>query len=460
MRDGDYAKRGEIMTDNLLSTMTSTDIGIIFAIVIGLIACVLCSACLVVLLKKKGASGVSLEEVKSENAILQSKLQEVDLHVNMVRDMTIGAVNTTLNSMQTSMIASNQDVANRLDNVSNAIATRLDTLKSEQYKNFNELKDGLTQSMQEMKKDNATQLEKMREVVDEKLSSTLEKRFDASFKIVNARLEEINRTFGELQGLQSSVSDLNKIFKNVKTRGTWGEVSLESLLDQILSPEQFEKQYRIKKGSLDLVDFVIKMPGKGDGEVLLPIDAKFPIDDYIRLCEASDNGDLKGIEDARKALKDRVMSEARSIRDKYISVPKTTNFAILYLPTESLYAEILRIDGLAEELQVRHRIMVCGPTTIAALLNSLQMGFRSVAAEKHSADIVKLFKDFVSDFDKFTELLQKTSSHLGTVQNTISSAEKRTEIIKKKLDKVSRFDDTIDAGIDVPQIASDIESYD
>lgn len=460
MRDGDYAKRGEIMTDNLLSTMTSTDIGIIFAIVIGLIACVLCSACLVVLLKKKGASGVSLEEVKSENAILQSKLQEVDLHVNMVRDMTIGAVNTTLNSMQTSMIASNQDVANRLDNVSNAIATRLDTLKSEQYKNFNELKDGLTQSMQEMKKDNATQLEKMREVVDEKLSSTLEKRFDASFKIVNARLEEINRTFGELQGLQSSVSDLNKIFKNVKTRGTWGEVSLESLLDQILSPEQFEKQYRIKKGSLDLVDFVIKMPGKGDGEVLLPIDAKFPIDDYIRLCEASDNGDLKGIEDARKALKDRVMSEARSIRDKYISVPKTTNFAILYLPTESLYAEVLRIDGLAEELQVRHRIMVCGPTTIAALLNSLQMGFRSVAAEKHSADIVKLFKDFVSDFDKFTELLQKTSSHLGTVQNTISSAEKRTEIIKKKLDKVSRFDDTIDAGIDVPQIASDIESYD
>ena len=292
-----------------------------------------------------------------------------------------------------------------------------------------------------MKEDNAKQLDKMRETVDEKLSATLEQRFNQSFKIVNDRLEEINRTFGELQNLQTGVSDLNRIFKNVKTRGTWGEVALENLLAQILAPEQYQKQVRIKRGSDDMVDFVIKMPGKGDEEVMLPIDAKFPVEDYARLVEASEKGDADGVESASKALAARVKSEAMSIRDKYVVPPRTTDFAIMYLPTEGLYAEVIRREGLVEDIQNKYRIVVCGPTTIAALLNSLQMGFRSVAIEKRSTEIGKLLQSFMSDFAMFTKYLRQTGDRLDSVKKSLENAEERTRIIGKKLNKVNSLSD-------------------
>ena len=297
------------------------------------------------------------------------------------------------------------------------------------------------QSIKEMKEDNAKQLDKMRETVDEKLSATLEQRFNQSFKIVNDRLEEINRTFGELQNLQTGVSDLNRIFKNVKTRGTWGEVALENLLAQILAPEQYQKQVRIKRGSDDMVDFVIKMPGKGDEEVMLPIDAKFPVEDYARLVEASEKGDADGVESASKALAARVKSEAMSIRDKYVVPPRTTDFAIMYLPTEGLYAEVIRREGLVEDIQNKYRIVVCGPTTIAALLNSLQMGFRSVAIEKRSTEIGKLLQSFMSDFAMFTKYLRQTGDRLDSVKKSLENAEERTRIIGKKLNKVNSLSD-------------------
>ncbi len=467
------------MVENTLAQVGLNEEGtlIIVSIVIGVLALIVGIIAVVLLLKgRKGGNATGDVDVKGEiNALRED--------IKMSNNMTSSVLNV--------MDRNNRDLQERVDKNSLTTEGRLDNLREQTYQSINALKDSVSASINELKestarninemkavnttqlqqvrddnnrivdkmiKDNAEQLKNMREVVDEKLSSTLENRFNASFKIVNDRLEEINRTFNELQGLQSGISDLNKIFKNVKTRGTWGEVSLETLLEQILTYEQYDKQVRIKRGSQDLVDFVIKMPGKGSGEVLLPIDAKFPMDDYARLCEASDRGDSEGVDSARKALKTRIMEEARSIRDKYISVPKTTDFAILYLPTESLFAEVLRIEGLAEDVQTKTRVMVCGPTTIAALLNSLQMGFKSVAAEKHSAEIVKLFKNFVVDFEKFAELLRKTGTQLDAVQKTIGNAESRTEIIRKKLDKMSKYndDELVSTSEDVELLTSEV----
>ena len=331
-------------------------------------------------------------------------------------------------------------------------------MKQSTQKSIADLRLANAESIKEMKQDNAVQLDKMRQTVDEKLSATLEQRFNQSFKIVNDRLEEINRTFGELQNLQTGVNDLNRIFKNVKTRGTWGEVSLESLLSQILAPEQYAKQVRIKRGSEDMVDFVIRMPGKTDEEVWLPVDAKFPVEDYARLVEASEKGDPDGVESASKALAQRVKAEAMSIRDKYIAPPKTTDFAIMYLPTEGLYAEVLRREGLVEDIQNKFRIVVCGPTTIAALLNSLQMGFKSVAIEKRSTEIGKLLQGFMTDFAMFTKLLQQTGDKIDGVRKTLENAEKRTMIIGKKLNKINSISD--EKGPDMDQLIGDITDDD
>ena len=382
--------------------------------------------------------------------------------------MITGAINAQANSisalgerMDRFAVATQQGLANVTQSTQQALAAQtqstqqgLADVKQSTAKSISDLRLANAESIKEMKQDNAVQLDKMRQTVDEKLSATLEQRFNQSFKIVNDRLEEINRTFGELQNLQTGVNDLNRIFKNVKTRGTWGEVSLESLLSQILAPEQYEKQVRIKRGSEDMVDFVIRMPGKTDEEVWLPVDAKFPVEDYARLVEASEKGDPDGVESASKALAQRVKAEAMSIRDKYIAPPKTTDFAIMYLPTESLYAEVLRREGLVEDIQNKFRIVVCGPTTIAALLNSLQMGFKSVAIEKRSTEIGKLLQGFMTDFAMFTKLLQQTGDKIDGVRKTLENAEKRTMIIGKKLNKINSISD--EKGPDMDQLIGDI----
>ena len=387
------------------------------AIVVGVLA-----------LKRKSAGGATIEEIRMENERLRN---ELDKSIGMSLSMTSGTLN--LQAQNT------KDLTAKVDALMVGTAKEVGELKTYVAESLKKVADENAKSLKEVKDDNQKQLEKMRETVDEKLSSTLEKRFNQSFEIVNKRLEEINRTFAELQSLQSGVNDLNKIFKNVKARGTWGEVALDSLLSQILTSEQYDKQVRLTRGSDDAVDFVIKMPGKGDGEVLLPIDAKFPMEDYARLVEASEAGDVERIDAASKALANRVKQEAMSIRDKYVKPPKTTDFAIMYLPTEGLYAEIIKKDGLVEDIQNKYRIVVCGPTTIAALLNSLQMGFKSVAIEKRSAEISKLLRSFIADFEKFTLLLRKTGDNLSRVQSTLGDAEKRTDMIRQKLDKVSKL---------------------
>lgn len=422
--------------------LTGVYILLAISIVIGIAAVVLC----VIVLKKRGYNGgsdISLAELRDETRYIEDT---VDKTVRISESMIVGAINAQ-NAAQNENARQLYERFDRfmlstdakLDKMREDTAYSLNEVKNANAASLKEVRDDNARNLAQMKADNAIQLEKMRETVDEKLSSTLEQRFDRSFKLVNDRLEEIHRTFGELQSLQTGVNDLNKIFKNVKTRGTWGEVALESLLAQILTPEQYDKQVRLTRGSEDMVDFVIKMPGKGDGEVLLPIDSKFPMEDYARLAEAADRADVEGIEAASKALAAKVKSEAMSIRDKYVKPPKTTDFAIMYLPTEGLYAEIIKREGLVEDIQNKYRIVVCGPTTIAALLNSLQMGFKSVAIEKRSTEIGKLLTSFIVDFSKFSKLLQQTGDKLSGVQTTLMNAEKRTEYIRQKLDKVSRI---------------------
>lgn len=386
----------------------------------------------VLMLKKRdgGEKGVTIEEYRDENARLKN---DIDMDIKMGNSMLAGAINAQNDNVKA--------MGERMDRFMYNTQKGLEDVKTTTAQSIANLRLANEQSIKEMKEDNAKQLDKMRETVDEKLSATLEQRFNQSFKIVNDRLEEINRTFGELQNLQTGVSDLNRIFKNVKTRGTWGEVALENLLAQILAPEQYQKQVRIKRGSDDMVDFVIKMPGKSDEEVMLPIDAKFPVEDYARLVEASEKGDADGVESASKALAARVKSEAMSIRDKYVVPPRTTDFAIMYLPTEGLYAEVIRREGLVEDIQNKYRIVVCGPTTIAALLNSLQMGFRSVAIEKRSTEIGKLLQSFMSDFAMFTKYLRQTGDRLDSVKKSLENAEERTRIIGKKLNKVNSLSD-------------------
>ena len=387
--------------------------------------------CVLMLKKRDGSEkGVTIEEYRDENARLKN---DIDMDIKMGNSMLAGAINAQNDNVKA--------MGERMDRFMYNTQKGLEDVKTTTAQSIANLRLANEQSIKAMKEDNAKQLDKMRETVDEKLSATLEQRFNQSFKIVNDRLEEINRTFGELQNLQTGVSDLNRIFKNVKTRGTWGEVALENLLAQILAPEQYQKQVRIKRGSDDMVDFVIKMPGKGDEEVMLPIDAKFPVEDYARLVEASEKGDADGVESASKALAARVKSEAMSIRDKYVVPPRTTDFAIMYLPTDGLYAEVIRREGLVEDIQNKYRIVVCGPTTIAALLNSLQMGFRSVAIEKRSTEIGKLLQSFMSDFAMFTKYLRQTGDRLDSVKKSLENAEERTRIIGKKLNKVNSLSD-------------------
>ena len=387
--------------------------------------------------KKKNGGAITAKDIREENFMLK---EAVDTSIKVNNSMLVGAINAQNDNSKNLQERFDRFMLStdaKLESVRADVARSLNEVKNANAANIKEVRDDNARNLAKIQADNAQQLEKMRQTVDEKLSSTLEQRFNQSFKIVNDRLEEINRTFGELQNLQTGVSDLNKIFKNVKTRGTWGEVALENLLAQILVPEQYDKQVRLTRGSDDAVDFVIKMPGKGDGEVLLPIDAKFPVEDYARLAEAADRADVEGIEAAGKALAARVKSDAMSIRDKYVKPPKTTDFAIMYLPTEGLYAEVIKRYGLVEEIQNKYRVVVCGPTTIAALLNSLQMGFKSVAIEKRSTEIGKLLQSFLVDFAKFSALLKQTGDKLSKVQTTLTNAENRTEIIRKKLNKVS-----------------------
>ena len=285
--------------------------------------------------------------------------------------------------------------------------------------------------------DNASKLEEMRRTVDEKLHATLEQRLGESFKLVSERLEQVHRGLGEMQSLAAGVGDLKRVLSNVKTRGTWGEVQLAALLEQLLTADQFAANVATRPDSGERVDFAIRLPGKGDGAVVwLPIDAKFPVEDYQRLIDAQERGELGLVEEASKAIEVRHKAEARSIHEKYVAPPHTTDFALLYLPTEGLYAEALRRPGLADTLQREWRVSLAGPTTLAALLNSLQMGFRTLAIEQRSAEVWAVLGAVKSEFGKFGEALAHTRKKLDEASNSIGKAETRTRQLSRKLSEV------------------------
>lgn len=300
------------------------------------------------------------------------------------------------------------------------------------------MRQTIEREIRHLQEDNAAKLDKMRETVDEKLQTTLEKRLSESFKQVSEQLESVYRGLGEMKNLASGVDDLKRVLVNVKTRGTWGEIQLENLLAQLLTTEQYEKNVATKPSSSERVEFAIKLPGRDrtDTVVLLPVDAKFPQEDYQRLLEAQTNADVKGIEDSRKAIERRIVEEAKKIGDKYLEPPYTTDFAIMFLPVEGLYAEVLSISGLWEKLQRDLRVIITGPTTLAAILNSLQMGFRTLAIEKRSSEVWSLLGSVKTEFGKFGDLLDKTHKKLQEASNSLESAQKGTRSIEKKLNSV------------------------
>ncbi len=317
----------------------------------------------------------------------------------------------------------------------------LENVISKNDEKMERIRGVIERKLGDIQKDNDEKLEKMRQTVDEKLHSTLEKRLGESFELVSKRLELVQRGLGEMQVLATGVGDLKKVLQNVKTRGTWGEVQLENLLEQFMTLEQFEKNIATKKNSNDRVEFAIKIPAKDEkiGNIFLPIDAKFPLEDYQRLIIAEEEGNIELIEKSKKTLIARIKAEAKTIKEKYVDPPFTTDFGILFLPIEGLYAEILRQPGLMDFLQREYRIIVAGPTTISAILNSLQMGFKTLAIEKRSSDVWVLLGSIKKEFSTFGDLLEKTQKKLQETSNVIEKASSKSRTIERKLKKVEQL---------------------
>jgi len=314
------------------------------------------------------------------------------------------------------------------------IDQRFAALTAENEKRLAEVRATLETRLGAIQQDNAAKLEQMRATVDEKLQATLETRLGQSFQLVSERLEAVQRGLGEMQVLAAGVGDLKRVLTNVKTRGTFGEVQLGALLEQILIAEQYAANVATVPGSAERVEFAIRLPGTDDGgPVWLPIDAKYPVEDYQRLLDAQDAADAEGAQAAGKALELRVREEAKRIRAKYIAPPHTTDFAILFLPSEGLYAEVIRRPGLSEQLQRECRVTVAGPTTLTALLNSLQMGFRTLAIEKRSSEVWHVLAAVKNEFGKFATVLERTRKQLDTARNSIDLSAQRTRVIERKL---------------------------
>ncbi|RKU01448.1 DNA recombination protein RmuC [Burkholderia sp. Nafp2/4-1b] len=343
-----------------------------------------------------------------------------------------------------------QTVALRL--FGDTLNRQLTQLTEANDRRIGEVRATLEQRLKEIETNNAAKLEEMRRTVDEKLHATLEQRLGESFKLVSDRLEQVHRGLGEMQTLAAGVGDLKKVLTNVKTRGTWGEVQLEALLEQMLTPDQYAKNVATVPKSSERVEFAIRLPGREAGSrdaspVWLPIDAKFPREDYERLIDAQERADAVAVEEAARALEARVRMEARTIAEKYVAPPHTTDFALLFLPTEGLYAEILRRPGLTDLLQRDYRVTVAGPTTLTALLNSLQMGFRTLAIEQRSSEVWQVLGAVKTEFGKFGDVLARTKAQLETVTRSIEAAEQRTRVMNRKLKQVEALPGDTAAGL-------------
>lgn len=347
-------------------------------------------------------------------------------------------------TQNTQIDAFGQQLALLQKTLSDTLAYQLSALSESNARRMAEVRQTLEAQLAQLQTTNSAKLDEMRATVDEKLQTTLQARLGESFKQVAERLEQVHKGLGEMQSLAQGVGDLKHLLTNVKTRGMFGEAQLASLLEQVFVPDQYATQVATRPGSKNVVDFAIKLPGKSDnGEPLwLPIDAKFPNEDYERLLDAQGRADAAAAEAAGKALEMRIRLEAKSISEKYVEPPHTTDFAILFLPTEGLYAEVLRRPGLMEALQREHRITLAGPTTLLAMLSSLQMGFRTLALEKRSSEVWQVLGAVKTEFSKFGDVLAKVKSQTETVLKTLDSAEVRSRAMGRALKKVEALPDT------------------
>jgi DNA recombination protein RmuC len=318
----------------------------------------------------------------------------------------------------------------------NEVARRIEQLTSRTETELKALQETVGQKLDGLRSDNSAKLEQIRVTVDEKLHATLEQRLGTSFKLVSDQLNAVNASLGEMRTLADGVGDLKRVLGNVKTRGILGEFQLHAILEDILAPDQYLSNVATRQGSSERVEYAIRLPGK-DGEdaaqVLLPIDAKFPKEDYERMLGSQQAGDIVQTEAARKAIRVRVKGEAKDIASKYIDVPGTTDFAILFLPFEGLYAEVLNMPGIVEELQRDHHVVLAGPTTLAALLNSLQMGFKTLAIQKRSSEVWKVLGAVKTEFAKFGELLEKTKKKLDQASGELDLATRKSGTIRRRL---------------------------
>ncbi len=337
-----------------------------------------------------------------------------------------------------------QEVDTSLKNANQLMAENIGQMTQVIDRRLSGMQQTMETRIQSLQDDNAKKLDSMRETVNEKLTSTLETRLGESFKTVNDQLEKVYKGLGDMQSLAVGVGDLKKVLTNVKTRGTWGEISLGNLLEQVLSPQQYRANVKVAPRRNEIVEYAICLPGREDGQdtVYLPIDSKFPVESYIRLVEASEIGALPELEAASKQLEASIKESARSIRDKYIVPPYTTDFAIMFLPTEGLYAEVTKRVELCTVLQRDYRVTIMGPTTLGAFLNSLQMGFKTLAIQKRSGEVWKMLGAIKVDFGRFGTVLEATQKKLAEATDNLGKAAKRTEIIQNKLKSVEELPET------------------
>lgn len=364
--------------------------------------------------------------------------EEANLHARQDREELANSMKASTDSTLSRMA----EIANLQKNQLDTFSKQLSTMSAANEQKLEKMRETVEGRLKSLQEDNSKKLEQMRATVDEKLHATLEKRLGESFQLVSARLEQVHKGLGEMQTLATGVGDLKRVLSNVKTRGTLGEVQLENLLEQLLTVEQYARNVAVRPGSNERVDFAVKMPGRDGteaGTVWLPIDAKFPQEDYQRLLEAQEAANSQLADEAGRLLESRIRLEAKNVKEKYIDPPHTTDFGIIFLPIEGLYAEVLRRPGLFDSLQREFRVLVAGPTTLAAMLNSLQMGFRTLAIEKRSSEVWALLGAVKTEFGRFGEILEKTKKKLQEAGDTIDTAATRSRAIQRKLKDVQEL---------------------
>ena len=399
------------------------------------IALAVMNLALLLRLMGRASSNSAEQAMRSE---LRDAREEAAKRSHELREEVSGSLDKTAQTLTTTVGQLGSVQKQQLESVTAQVQALVET----NQQRLEGLRATISEQLGEMREANEKKLEEMRRTVDEKLQGTLEKRLGESFKLVREQLDAVHKGLGEMQSLATGVGDLKNVLTNVKVRGTWAEYQLGAILEQVLTPEQFDRNVATHENSSERVEFAIRLPGRSDDSndcVWLPIDSKFPQEDYIRLTEASESADAEAVVQSTRELMRSVTQSAKTIAEKYLNPPHTTDFAVLYLPTEGLYAEVLRQPGMVSQLQQDYRVVVSGPTTIAALLNSLRLGFRSLAIEQQASEVWQVLAAVKTEFGKFGEVLDKVKKQLATASNTIDQTQTRTRAMARKLQKVEQL---------------------